>query len=79
MKHRKREHLRGCREFPRNRLKWRRVGDFPARIRHHDVAWHTAHLRQTLAVIGIGSQRRWRNEDQGKQPTQAKQLQCILL
>jgi hypothetical protein len=73
------KHFRLRREFPRDGLERRRVGDLPARGRSHSVAGHAARLREALAVVGIGSDRYGRNEDRAKQQAHAKEQQSILL
>ena len=63
IKQRERKHFWPEAEFPGDDLKWWGIGDLPALVWLNGMTRHTAGLRQTLAVIGVSGERRWRKQD----------------
>ena len=66
------KHFRIEAEFPGDDLKWWGIGDLPALVWLNGMTRHAAGLRQTLAVIGVSGERRWRKQDCGKQQAKSK-------
>ena len=61
------KHFRIEAEFPGDDLKWWGIGDLPVLVWFNGMARHAACLRQTLAIIRVSGERRWRKQDCGKQ------------
>ena len=72
IKQRERKRFRIKGEFTGDDLKWWGIGDLPALFWFNGMARHAARLRQTLAVIRVSGERRWRKQDRGKQQAKSK-------